>query len=228
MKRNILLLCLCLFAGLNVLAYGVEIDGIYYDLSGNKATVTYKDYNSYSGEVVIPESFTYNGITYSVTSIGDGAFMGCSGLTSVIINCPIVGDYMFEGLESIKEVVLGESVTSIGEGAFFGCGGLTDFYCYVESVPQIDTEVFNDTPIASATLHVPAESLEQYKATAPWSGFGSIVPLTDEDAIEDIKASKATTEIARYDIQGRKISTPQKGINIIHYSDGTTKRVMVK
>lgn len=47
----------------------VEVDGIYYQLtSGNQAQVTYEgtDYNSYSGEVVIPEKFTYNGVEYSV------------------------------------------------------------------------------------------------------------------------------------------------------------------
>ena len=75
---------------------------------------------------------------------------------------------------------------------------------------------------------MPAASLEQYKATSPWSGFGSIVPLDDPDGIEDIKASEDVTEIARYDISGRMIGKPQKGINIIRYSDGTTRKVLVK
>ena len=68
-------------------AYHAEIDGIYYNFSGNNATVTYRDrnYNSYSGTVVIPESFNYSGKTYSVTSIGSWAFSDCSGLTSVTI-----------------------------------------------------------------------------------------------------------------------------------------------
>ena len=55
--------------------------------------------NYYSGNVVIPESVTYKGKTYSVTSIGSYAFYGCSGLTSVTIP---------------------NSVTSIGEYAFYG------------------------------------------------------------------------------------------------------------
>ena len=50
----------------------------------------------------------------------------------------------------------------------------------------------------------------------------------DPDGIEEIKASKDAVEVARYDIHGRKIAKPQKGINIIRYSDGSTRKVMVK
>ena len=60
-------------------AYNAQKNGIYYNFSGNEAIVTYKDtnYGSYSGTVVIPASVTYNGKTYSVTSIGGGAFSNC-------------------------------------------------------------------------------------------------------------------------------------------------------
>lgn len=51
---------------------------------------------------------------------------------------------------------------------------------------------------------------------------------SDPDGIEEVKASEDAVEIARYDIQGRKIAKPQKGINIIRYSDGTTRKVLVK
>ena len=50
----------------------------------------------------------------------------------------------------------------------------------------------------------------------------------DPDGIEDIKATEEVTEVARYDISGRMIGKPQKGINIIRYSDGTSKKVLVK
>ena len=112
--------------------------------------------------------------------------------------------------------------------AFAYCYGLADVYCLAETVPETDGSAFDGTDLSVATLHVPAASVEKYQTTAPWSDFGTIVALTDEDAIEEVKASKATTEVARYDIHGRKLSTPQKGINIIRYSDGKAKRVVVK
>ena len=50
----------------------------------------------------------------------------------------------------------------------------------------------------------------------------------DPDGIERVEASEEVVEVARYDLQGRKIAEPQKGINIIRYSDGSTRKVMVK
>ena len=75
-------------------AHDFEVDGFYYNiLPGGYGTVevTYKgtsfnEYsNEYTGDVVIPNSVTYNGSTYSVNRIGERAFCYCSGITSVVI-----------------------------------------------------------------------------------------------------------------------------------------------
>ena len=87
---------------------------IYYNYTGGstgssvyvtyRGTYYYSYSNEYSGNVAIPKTVTYNSKTYSVTGIGDYAFEGCSGLTSITIP---------------------NSVTSIGGSAFSGCSGLT-------------------------------------------------------------------------------------------------------
>ena len=75
-------------------AHNFEVDGIYYSITNStkkEVAVTYSGSsssaveNEYTGSVVIPESVTYNDVTYSVTSIGNSAFCNCSGLTSVAI-----------------------------------------------------------------------------------------------------------------------------------------------
>lgn len=76
-----------------------------------------KDLNN--GTMTIPES---------VTSIGNWAFCGCTGLTSVIIfeSVTSIGDWAFDGCTGLTSVIIPESVTSIGEGAFDGCTRLTE------------------------------------------------------------------------------------------------------
>ncbi len=111
------------------LAYGAQVDGIYYNFSGTNATVTYKttSYNSYSGNVVIPASVTYNGTTYNVTSIGSRAFSGCTGLTSITIPSSVtsIGNEAFRGCAGLTSIEIPSSVTSIGESAFQDCTSLT-------------------------------------------------------------------------------------------------------
>ena len=77
-------LILSVFFSISASAYHVEVDGIYYDISENNATVT-SGKKEYSGDIVIPESITFENSIYSVTSIGNQAFNCCTYLTSVTI-----------------------------------------------------------------------------------------------------------------------------------------------
>ena len=130
------LLLLCTTA---VAAHDFEIDGIYYnitDATNKTVAVTYKGSsystysNEYTGGVVIPESVTYNGTTYSVTSIGESAFYGCSGLTSVTIGNSVtsIGNYAFYDCSGLTSVTIGNSVTSIGYVVFYGCTSLKELH----------------------------------------------------------------------------------------------------
>ena len=115
-------LILSVFFSISASADVVEVDGVYYDISGTTATVTSGD-NKYSGDIVIPESITYNNSKYSVTSIGNNAFWGCSGLTSVTIPNSVtsIGDKAFYYCKGLTSVTIPNSVTSIGKSAFYGC-----------------------------------------------------------------------------------------------------------
>jgi hypothetical protein len=109
-------------------ADAVEIDGIYYNLvtKVKQAEVT-SNPNKYSGNVSIPESVKYDGVDYSVTSIGERAFEYCSGLTSISIPNSVtsIGQSAFFWCGGLISISIPNSVTSIGNSAFSGCKGLT-------------------------------------------------------------------------------------------------------
>ena len=89
----------------------------------------------------------------------------------------------------MTSVAIGSGVETIGSRSFANCPELLDVYCYAEKVPSTNTDAFDGSYPENATLHVPAASVESYKATTPWSGFGNIVALTDgETGIEELKA----------------------------------------
>ena len=115
-------LILSVFFSISALAYDVMVDGICYDISETTATVTSGE-KEYSGDIVIPESITYNNSKYSVTSIGDKAFYECSGLTSVTIPNSVtsIGYAAFYYCSSLTSVTIPNSVTSIGDKAFEKC-----------------------------------------------------------------------------------------------------------
>lgn len=130
LKISLLLLALLLPA--TALAHDFEVDGIYYIINGNEASVTYKGASffysrAYSGSVTIPSTVTYNDTTYFVTAIGDFAFFDCSGLTSIEIpnSVTAIGVSAFCGCSGLTSIEINDSVTYIGDDAFSGCFGLT-------------------------------------------------------------------------------------------------------
>ena len=185
MKRillNLLMLMIMGAWGFIASAHDFEVDGIYYEIDGNEAAVTFRgaDYdsymNEYSGDEVIPETVTYEGVTYPVTSIGENAFNGCSYLTSVMIpgsvvaigewafngcsrlvSIPIpnsvtsIDDYAFCGCTSLASVTIPNSLTSINYGLFYGCCSLTSV-TIPNSVTTIGPDVFIRSGLTSVTI----------------------------------------------------------------------------
>ena len=149
------------------------------------------------------KSLTSVTIPGSVLAISISAFQGCTGLTSITIpnNVRLISVSAFRGCTDLKTVTIGQSVKTIDKEAFCGCPELTDVYCLAENVPTTSADAFKDSHIEYATLHVPASALEQYKATAPWSDFGSKVPIDgDEPNPEPKKCATPTISYVNGDL----------------------------
>ena len=123
------------------------VNGVCYSVNDDNTTVTVAGYPSDSkptGDLTIPESVTYGGISYPVTEIGSSAFDYCSGLTSVTIGNSVteICNQAFRYCRGLTSVTIPNSVTSIGDLAFYCCSGLTSV-TIGNSVISIGGEAFS-------------------------------------------------------------------------------------
>jgi len=168
-----------------------------------------------------------NTVTFSnkLKSIGKYAFGEC-GLVSVTIPEGITNlSYcMFFNCKKISSVVLPSSLVEYGGSVFYNCSAIKNVYNY-STVPVNANYIFPSS-ISSATLHVPEASIIDYYLAEPWGSFGSIVALKDEDPnptkINNLILENNTNSVY-YDLNGRKLNEPRKGINVIG-----GKKVVVK
>ena len=255
MKRlKILFTVLCALCSTMTFAHDFEVDSIYYnitDATNKTVAVTYSgsSYNSvtneYTGSVVIPESVSYNGKVYSVTSIGNSAFYNCDGLTSVTIPNSVtsIGDSAFSGCSGLTRADIVDGVKSIGLSAFAGCNKLEEVYISntIESIGEMafsgctnifeiwvgskkaiagNENIFSEDTYNNALLHVPQGRKFAYERTAPWSRF-HIVEM-DFTGVEDINEQGTVNNIV-YDLRGSVVENPINGIYIVN-----GKKVLVK
>ena len=127
--RKLFTLFFAFAASAGTMFASVTIDGIAYNLNETELTaeVISGSYGGYSGDIVISASVEYNAVTYSVKTIGGGAFYACSNLTSVVIPNSVtsIGEGAFEACSGLTSINIPNSVTSIGHYAFYGCSSLT-------------------------------------------------------------------------------------------------------
>ena len=144
----------------------VEIDGIYYNLKTdtNKAEVTNLLWGNYAGSLDIPASVTYDGVEYSVSSIGDFAFLACSNLTSISIPGSVtsIGYEGFSGCRGLTSISIPNSVKSIGIFAFTGCRNLDSVsFSDIASWCSIDFASYTSNPLYyGGNLYVNGELIE--------------------------------------------------------------------
>ena len=163
-----------------------------------------------------------------VTSIGYSAFRGCSGLTNLTIPSGVtsIDSEAFRGCSGLTSLTIPSGVTSIGEWAFNGCGGLTSIYVYTKKLPELGYCVFNGCDAKNCTVYVPKGTYDAYKS----SEFGYFEKIVEFDAsgIDKVTTSADAKEVSRYSANGQRLSAPAKGLNIVKYSDGSVKKVVVQ
>ena len=164
----------------------------------------------------------------SVTEIGESAFYDCSGLTSLTLPSSVtsISDDAFLNCSGLTSLTIPSSVTSIGDWAFSGCSRLTSIYVYLEKIPELGSNVFTGCYAKNCTVYVPKGTVDAYKS----SEFGYFEKIVEFDAagIDKVATSANAKEVSRYSANGQRLSAPAKGLNIVKYSDGSVKKVVVQ
>lgn len=171
-----------------------------------------------------------------MTSIADGAFQGCTGLTSIELPNTIttIGKNAFDGCSGLIIIKIGKGIKEIGSKAFANIGKsnvrtraeetMLKVYCEAEVLPSTAADAFENTPIDKATLYVVDGLVDVYKLMMPWNGFGTIVGLST--GINSVTIDSEDAMI--FDMQGNRLDNVRKGVNIIRMRDGKTKKMVVK
>ena len=212
-------------------------DAFYYcsglaSVTINSNIIVSKSYytDSYSLKDIFGSQVKQYVVGDSVTSIGNYAFSGCSGLTSIYIpdSVKTIGNYTFQNCSGLTSVTIGNSVTNLGDYAFAGCTNITKLTSCATTPPTCGTQALYDISKWDCTLFVPTGSLSAYQAADQWKDF-FFIEESDVTAINRIYDDEAEGRIIGiYDLNGRKLERLQRGMNIVRMSDGTTKKVVIK
>ena len=164
-----------------------------------------------------------------ITWIGYSAFESCSGLRSLTLPAGItgIGKSAFAGCSGLTSLTLPAGITSIGYEAFQGCSGLTSIYVYAEKIPKIGSNAFEGVDAKKCTLYVPMGTRDDYWLSDFGDYFENIVEF-EATGIDKTTTSTDVEEVARYSVNGQRLSAPTKGLNIVKYSDGSVKKVAVR
>lgn len=169
-------------------------------------------------------------IPNSVTTIGNSAFRDCESLTNLDIPSSVatIDEKAFFSCISLKNVSFPNSVKSIGNDAFGNCRSLTTVYATRLNPSEYNAHEKSFESINNkCTLYVPKGCKEAYANTVPWSNFTNIIEM-DMTGIEDITSDLSVQPKEYYKPDGQRIAQPQSGVNIIRYSDGTSRKMLVK
>lgn len=209
-----LLLFVAMLLPMAACAEEVEIDGIYYNIiADNQIAEVVYTYDC-SGDIIIPASVTYEGIEYSVTSIGEKAFYHCSSITSITIPNSVmsigyaalafcssltsitipnsvteIGTYAFAHCWSLTSIIISNSVTRIGEGLFRGCINLSSI-TIPNSVTSIGYAAFSSCEklssitIPNSVTTIESNAFQYCQKVTDVYCYAKYVPYTESDAFD--------------------------------------------
>lgn len=143
------------------------------------------------------------------------------------VGLSIIGESMFQDCSNLGTMTLSDIVSTVGSKAFSGCSSLKTFYAMAATPASVTADTFSGANTGECVLYVPRGSFLDYSSATGWREFKHIYE-TDITGVNGVSADSAVKEVARYAADGQRVNTPVKGLNIVKYSDGTTRKEIVK
>lgn len=179
----------------------------------------------------------------SSIDFGASPFSGCSNLKEVNyyindklekyletehfslgIKCSI--NYFLNDIK-VTQIVIPSSVSSLGRGIFLNCRDITSITVNWLIPAKVGDSALKDVDKKKCILYVPQGSYQDYFLADFWGDFKNIVEF-DPTGIDKVANSNCAKEVSRYSVNGQRLSAPTKGLNIVKYSDGSVKKVVVQ
>lgn len=164
--------------------------------------------------------------------IGERAFIGTwrlgtkEGLTIPSKVREIGAEAFYKSLFDAVDIVLPASLTNI-YSAFEG-SGVRVIHCYMPEPLPLSSFSFGGGggSLSNCKLYVPKGCANKYRNAEVWRDFD--IEEMEVTGIASVTNDSTITKVSRYDVNGQQLSVPTKGLNIVHYSDGTVKKIMVE
>lgn len=179
--------------------------------------------------------FTSLTLPSSLTEIGVEAFAHCKGLKSLTLPPSLsrIGDNAFGDCDRLTTLTIPSGLTSLstlnGDSEYhydlFSESDIESVYVAWE-VPIPAGGFFYHVNLSNCTLYVPQGTRLRYSGTEVWRDFGEIKEY-DISGVDKVDNHSEAKEASRYSLDGQRLSVPVKGLNIVRYSDGSIKKVVV-
>lgn len=173
----------------------------------------------------------------NVSEICQYGFSECEKLSTISLpnSLEVIGSQAFYGCSNLNMIKIGKGIKDIGYMAFANVHNPKSLtramddglhvYCEAEGIPSTAPNAFDNTPVEMATLHVLDELVDSYKLVLPWNKFGTIIGLTATNININTLGSEG---IQIYDLQGKHINNPRKGVNILLQKNRKVKKNIMK